>query len=130
LRRPAQLARQVLRVCAGLQKRVEDIGSPIRKLPSTPRQEGVRLQVMRDATTLKSQGRLRRHPRINDVTLEHDSLVTGASNGERSRETRNAASGNHHPHVTTLLAPAHARQARMTAAALGTAETGPLRAAN
>ena len=48
---------------------------------------------MRDAAALDLQRCQRRQPRIDDVALDDDGLVAGASDGQRSGGSRDAASG-------------------------------------
>lgn len=62
----------------------------------------MRLEVVWDTAACHVESPLRRSLRIDDVTLDYDSLVAGAGDGERSRESCDAASGDDELHTPKL----------------------------
>jgi hypothetical protein len=75
----------------------------------------MRLEVVWDTAACDVESPLRRSLRIDDVTLEYDGLVACAGDGERSCESRDAASGDDEPHLRKLSSPRGRQQANVVA---------------
>ena len=69
------------------------------------------LKVVGDPPALDGEGALRGSTGIDEITLENDCVVTRPGDGERSRESCDAASGDDEPHSPKLSAEAAIRHA-------------------
>ena len=62
----------------------------------------MRLEVVWDTAACDVESPFRRSLRIDDITLQYNGLVACAGDGERSRESRDAASGDDELHSPKL----------------------------
>ena len=69
------------------------------------------LKVVRDAPALEVEGTVGRPVRMDKIPLEDDRLVARPDNGERSRESRDAASCDDELHTSKLSRRRRRRQA-------------------
>ncbi len=58
----------------------------------------MRLKVVRDSPALDGESTVRRPVGTDEITFEDDRVVARPGDGERSRESRNPASGDDEPH--------------------------------
>lgn len=69
------------------------------------------LKVVGDSPPLDVEGTAGRPVGIDDITFQHDGVVARPGDGERSRESCDAASGDDKPHTPKLSARRRSRQA-------------------
>jgi len=94
--------RDVLRLSAGLQERVQHIRRERRQHPAAARQERVRLKEVRNTTPFLGECGPRIVPRLDVVTLEDDRLVTGPRDSQRGSQPGDSSARNEESHSATL----------------------------
>ena len=68
------------------------------------------LKVVGDSPALDVEGTVGRPVGMDEITLEHDRVVARPRDGERGRESRDAASGDDEPHMSKLSGRGSERQ--------------------
>lgn len=97
-----ELQREILRIRPSIQERVEDVRSPIQQQAPTAREERVWLKVVGDSPALDIESSVGRAVGIDTIALEDNRLMARPGNGQRSRESRDAATGDNELHTPKL----------------------------